>query len=91
MDSDWQSILTTLGFRSHGPYGAMRVIIEHVEYLAMETPLGDLEITATYLSNRSAGQTSTRASRGATVRHVAEILASQFEQLRPHMREQGKP
>lgn len=56
----WKNTLASIGFKPHGPFGAMWVRVEDVEYIAVPHPPKGLAIMATHYDGRS--KVTTRAS-----------------------------
>lgn len=80
---DWKAILQPIGFRPHGPHGALRAIVEDVEYLAMPQPFGGLSVHVTQISSRQAYQAEHVIPREATREEVASFMVTVFESIHP--------
>jgi hypothetical protein len=81
--SDWKRTLGSMGFRPHGPFGAMRVWVEDVEYIAIPHPLRGLSIMVTHVSPRIAAQFETFVPLDASAAQIAAAMVDAFEEIHP--------
>ena len=83
MTDGWRGTLATLGFVPYGDLGAMRVVVEDVEYVAIPHPLKGLAIMVTYVSERRMAQFENAVPLDATRQQVAQVMTHAFEQVHP--------
>jgi hypothetical protein len=82
----WRHTFGTIGFTPHGKLGAMRMMIEDVEYVATPHPWKGLAIVVTHTSARTAAQFEHFVPSNASAVQVAEVMVRAYEQVHPERR-----
>lgn len=95
MNDSWRETLRSLKFRDYGELESMRAVMGNVEFIATPHPINGLCITATYVSEREAGQLDTfvpfAASRKLVAYTMLELLKSLRSEFRAALPEINRP
>lgn len=81
MEADLEKTLVLIGFRpnTNGLGIGMRVLVEQVEIVAVESPIG-LHLTFTAYSSRNASQCEVQLNRDIASAQIAKVIVDTIEE-----------